>query len=124
MRKKPIQTAPIDLTQFFEPEPEAEPQSPEPIPTEPEVDAALNATVPLSFEEAEALQEPIEKPPVRPSAPAKAKGGDIILRKSKKYLVIERDGQLYVRRMGFSKITKLWQDNCYRIWKPKTKKEN
>ena len=122
MRKKPIQTAPIDLTQFFEPEPEAEPQSPEPIPTEPEVDAALNATVPLSSEEA--LQEPIEKPPVRPSAPAKAKGGDIILRKSKKYLVIERDGQLYVRRMGFSKITKLWQDNCYRIWKPKTKKEN
>jgi len=114
------ETPPIDLNQFFEDSLEAEP-----MPCEPEVDAALNALPLLSAEETEALlSDPVEPPHIRPSRTEKAQEGDLVLRKGKKYLVTKRDGQLYVRRMGFSKLTRLWQDNCYRIWRPKKNKEN
>jgi len=114
------ETPPIDLNQFFEDSLEAEP-----MPCEPEVDAALNALPLLSAEETEALlSDPVEPPHIRPSRTEKAQEGDLVLRKGKKYLVTKRDGQLYVRRMGFSKLTRLWQDSCYRIWRPKKNKEN
>ena len=122
------ETPPIDLNQFFEESLEAtEPQAAtaEPMPCEPEVDAALNALPLLSAEETEALlSDTVEPPHIRPSCIEKAQEGDLVLRKGKKYLVTKRDGQLYVRRMGFSKLTRLWQDNCYRIWRPKKNKEN
>lgn len=121
------ETPPIDLNQFFEDSLKEEPQTApaEPMPCEPEVDAALSTLPLLTDEETEALlSDPVEPPHVRPSITQKAQEGDIVLRKGKKYLVTKRDGQLYVRRMGFSKLTRLWQDNCYRIWRPKKNKEN
>jgi hypothetical protein len=118
------ETPPTDLNQFFEDSLEAAAPA-EPLPCEPQVDAALNAPALLTEEETEALladPEPAPEPPhVRPSYTEKAQEGDLVLRKGKKYLVTLRDGRLYVRRMGFSKLTLLWQDNCYRIWRPKNK---